>query len=63
MIKFKDAMNVDLAESKVESKAKLALLSEEYVKINTPETNAKIEAMIADMVKGFTDCTGEEEDY
>ena len=53
MQKFKDELHVDLAESKVEAKAKLALLSDEYVKINTPETNAKIEAMLADMVKDY----------
>ena len=51
--KFRDQMNVDLAESKVESKAKLALLAEEYKVINTPETNAKIEAMLKDMVKDY----------
>ena len=53
MTKFRDEMNVDLAECKVESKAKLALLSEEYRVINTPETNAKIEAMLKDMVKDY----------
>ena len=53
MTKFKDEMNVDLAESKVEAKAKLALLSDEYVKINTPDTNAKIEAMLKDMIKDY----------
>ena len=53
MMKFRDEMNVDLAESKVESKAKLALLAGEYEKINTPETNEKIEAMLRDMVKGY----------
>ena len=30
MMKFQDELNVDLAESKVESKAKLALLAGEY---------------------------------
>ena len=59
MIKFRDEMNVDLAESKVESKAKLALLATEYAVINTPETNAKIEAMIKDMLKDFKDYTEE----
>ena len=53
MTKFKDEMNVDLAESKVESKAKLALLAEEYKVINTPETNEKIEAMLKDMIKDY----------
>ena len=53
MIKFRDEMNVDLAESKVESKAKLAVLAEEYKVINTPETNQKIEAMLKDMIKGY----------
>ena len=59
MIKFRDELNVDLAESKVESKAKLALLATEYEVINTPETNAKIEAMIKDMLKDFKDYTEE----
>ena len=53
IIKMKDELNVDLAESKVESKAKLALLSDEYKAINTPETNAKIEAMLKDMIKDY----------
>ena len=53
MMKFRDEMNVDLAESKVESKAKLALLSQEYAVINTPETNKRIEAMLQDMVKEY----------
>ena len=53
MMKFRDEMNVDLAESKVESKAKLALLSQEYEVINTPETNERIEAMLRDMIKGY----------
>ena len=53
MMQYKDQLNVDLAESKVESKAKLALLAEEYKVINTPETNAKIEAMLSDMIKGY----------
>ena len=60
MMKFRDELNVDLAESKVESKAKLANLATEYEVINTPETNAKIEAMIKDMLKDFKDCTDEE---
>ena len=60
MIKYRDEMNVDLAESKVESKAKLALLATEYEVINTPETNAKIEAMLKDMLlKDFKDYTEE----
>ena len=53
MMKFRDELNVDLAESKVECKAKLALLADEYKVINTPETNQKIEAMLADMVKDY----------
>ena len=53
MMKFRDQLNVDLAESKVESKAKLALLSQEYAVINTPETNEKIEAMLKDMIKDY----------
>ena len=53
MMKFRDEMNVDLAESKVESKAKLALLSQEYAVINTPETNERIESMLKDMIKGY----------
>ena len=53
MTKFRDELNVDLAESKVEAKAKLALLSDEYVKINTPETNQRIEAMLKDMIKDY----------
>ena len=53
MIKFRDELNVDLAESKVESKAKLALLAGEYEVINTPETNKKIENMLRDMLKDF----------
>ena len=53
MTKFRDEMNVDLAESKVESKAKLANLATEYEVINTPETNQKIEAMLKDMIKGY----------
>ena len=53
MMQLKDQLNVDLAESKVESKAKLALLAEEYKVINTPETNEKIEAMLRDMIKGY----------
>ena len=53
MMKYRDELNVDLAESKVESKAKLALLSREYELINTPETNAKIENMIKDMLKDY----------
>ena len=57
MMKFRDELNVDLAESKVESKAKLALLATEYEVVNTPETNAKIEAMIKDMLKDFKDYT------
>ena len=50
MMKFRDELNVDLAESKVESKAKLALLATEYELLNTPEVNDKIEAMLKDMV-------------
>ena len=53
MVKFRDELNVDLAESKVECKAKLALLSKEYEVINTPETNEKIEAMLKDMLKDY----------
>ena len=53
MKKFQDELNVDLAESKVESKAKLAILAGEYGVINTPETNAKIEAMLKDMIKDY----------
>ena len=53
MSKFKDELNVDLAESKVESKAKLALLATEYEVINTPETNQKIEKMLKDMTKDY----------
>ena len=53
MMKFRDELNVDLAESKVESKAKLALLSQEYAVVNTPETNEKIESMLQDMLKGY----------
>ena len=53
MMKFRDELNVDLAESKVESKAKLALLAGEYEVINTPETNQKIENMLRDMLKDF----------
>ena len=53
MKKFQDELNVDLAESKVESKAKLALLADEYKVINTPEVNQKIEAMLRDMVKDY----------
>ena len=53
MMQYKDQLNVDLAESKVESKAKLALLAEEYKVINTKETNEKIEAMLSDMIKGY----------
>ena len=53
MIKFRDEMNVDLAESKVEAKAKLALLATEYEVINTPETNQKIENMLKDMIKDY----------
>ena len=53
MMKFKDSLNVDLAESKVESKAKLAMLSQEYAVINNPETNEKIEAMLRDMIKDY----------
>ena len=54
MVQFKDQLNVDLAESKVESKAKLALLAGEYEKINTPETNEKIEKMLRDMIKDYS---------
>ena len=53
MMKFRDEMNVDLAESKVESKAKLAILAQEYEVVNTPETNQKIENMLKDMLKGY----------
>ena len=53
MMKFRDEMNVDLAESKVESKAKLALLAQEYEVINTPENNLLIEAMLKDMIKDY----------
>ena len=53
MMKFRDELNVDLAESKVESKAKLALLATEYELLNTPEVNDKIEAMLKDMVKDY----------
>ena len=53
MQKFKDELHVDLAESKVECKAKLALLADEYKVINTPETNQKIENMLKDMIKGY----------
>ena len=53
MMKFRDELNVDLAESKVESKAKLALLATEYEVINTPETNQKIENMLKDMIKDY----------
>ena len=53
MMKFRDELHVDLAESKVESKAKLANLATEYEVINTPETNAKIEAMLQDMIKDY----------
>ena len=60
MIKFRDELNVDLAESKVESKAKLANLAMEYEVINTPETNQKIEKMLRDMVKDFKDYTEED---
>ena len=60
LTQFKDQLKVDLAESKVESKAKLALLAQEYEVINTPETNAKIEKMLRDMGKDFPD--SDEED-
>ena len=53
MMKFRDELNVDLAESRVESKAKLANLATEYEVINTPETNEKIEKMLRDMIKVF----------
>ena len=53
MQKFKDELHVDLAESKVECKAKLALLADEYKVINTTETNQKIENMLKDMIKGY----------
>ena len=53
MIKFRDEMNVDLAESKVEAKAKLAVLATEYKAINTPEVNQKIEDMLKDMIKDY----------
>ena len=53
MIKFRDELNVDLAESKVESKAKLALLASEYEAINTPEINQKVENMLKDMIKDY----------
>ena len=53
MMKFRDELNVDLAETKVESKAKLALLATEYEVVNTPETNQKIEAMLKDMLKDY----------
>ena len=59
MIKFRDELNVDLAKCKVESKASLALLATEYEAINTPETNAKIEDMLRDMLKDFKDYTEE----
>ena len=59
MMKFRDELNLDLAESKVECKAKLAMLSQEYELINTPETNNKIEKMLKDMVKDFKDYTEE----
>ena len=53
MMKFRDELHVDLAESRVESKAKLALLATEYEVVNTPETNQKIENMLKDMIKDY----------
>ena len=49
MAKFKDEQTMDLAEAKVEYKAKMANMSEEYKLINTEEINANIAAMLEDM--------------
>ena len=49
MAKFKDELTLDLAEHKVESKAKLANLAEEYKMINTEEVNNNIKSMLEDM--------------
>ena len=49
MRKFKDELNMDLAEAQAEYKAKMINLADEYVLLNTPENNAKIQAMLEDM--------------
>ena len=49
MVKFKDELDMDLAEFKMEYKAKMSNLADEYKLLNTPENNEKIESMLKDM--------------
>ena len=49
MTKFKDELDMDLAEFKSEYKAKMINLADEYKLLNTSENNEKIESMLKDM--------------
>jgi hypothetical protein len=49
MIKFKDELDMDLAEFKTEYKAKMSNLAEEYKLLNTEEVNNNINLMLKDM--------------
>ena len=58
--KFRDELKTELIESKIENKAKLANLADEYQMLNTPEVNEKIEALLKGMGSIFTDSSADE---
>ena len=60
MSKFRDELKTELIESKIENKAKLANLADEYQMLNTPEVNEKIEALLKSMGSIFKDSSADE---